>query len=382
MTDGDRGLSRPRPAAASLELDHDKRAVVCNGDWTVGGLQILDRRLSATPWPTDGQWRVDTSGVPRMDTAGALFVARILQALRAAGAAPALDGLEPRHRALLDLIADDPAPSNLPQPPKDGLLTALGRATMGHLGDAFAFLSFLGELALDSWPRFLRPHRLRWRQVVAELNRGGVTALPIVGLLSFLMGIVIAYQGGSPLQRYGGNVYLVDLLSITMLREMAPLLTAIIVAGRTGSSYAAHIGTMRVTEEIDALRALGMGPFEVLVLPKLLALIVALPLLSLFADVLGVFGGMLIANGMFSVSFPTFLARLPQSVSASTFWVGIGKAPVFAVLITTVGCFHGFQVRGSAGEVGRATTVSVVQSIFLVIIADAVFSILFNWLGL
>jgi phospholipid/cholesterol/gamma-HCH transport system permease protein len=194
------------------------------------------------------------------------------------------------------------------------------------------------------------------------------------------MGVVIAYQGADQLQRFGANIFIVDLVGLSMLRELSPLLTAIIVAGRSGSAYAAQIGTMKVTEEIDALRTVGVGPIELLVLPKMLALIIALPLLTLYADVAGVLGGMLMASTKLDISFDVFLNRIGDAVSLSSFLTGIGKAPVFAAIISLVGCYQGFQVTGSADSVGRQTTVSVVQSIFLVILADALFSVVFNWL--
>ncbi|OAD19402.1 ABC transporter, permease protein [Candidatus Thiomargarita nelsonii] len=201
-------------------------------------------------------------------------------------------------------------------------------------------------------------------------------------MLAFLTGVVLAYQGGSQLSQYGANIFIVDLVGITLLRELAPLLTAIIVAGRSGAAYTAQIGTMRVTDEIDALRTLGIAPMELLVLPKLLALIILMPLLSAFADIVGILGGMLIANFSFGVSVTDFLDRLPEAVSLTNYLVGIGKAPVFAAIIALVGCYQGFQVSGGADSVGKQVTVSVVHAIFLVIVVDALFSILFNWLGI
>ncbi|MCH8506979.1 MAG: ABC transporter permease, partial [Ectothiorhodospiraceae bacterium] len=174
----------------------------------------------------------------------------------------------------------------------------------------------------------------------------------------------------------------VDLLAITMLREMAPLMTAIIVAGRTGSAYAAQIGTMRITEEVDALRVIGLTPYEILALPKMLGLLVAMPLLTLFADLMGMLGGMVVANTMFGIGYDDFLRRIPEAIYPSSFWVGIIKAPVFAAIIVSISCYHGFAVQGSTESVGRATTRSVVQSIFLVIVADAIFSVVFNIVNL
>jgi phospholipid/cholesterol/gamma-HCH transport system permease protein len=206
--------------------------------------------------------------------------------------------------------------------------------------------------------------------------------LPIVGLLSFLLGVVVAYQGADQLREFGANIFVVDLVGLSMLREFAPLITAIIVAGRSGSAYAAQIGTMSVTEEIDAMRTLGIAPLDLLVLPKVLALVIALPLLTVFADVLGVLGGMFMARAQLGVSFDEFLDRLVKAVSMTSYLIGIGKAPVFAAIIAMVGCFQGFRTKGGADSVGRQTTRAVVQSIFLVIVADALFSVAFSALDL
>jgi phospholipid/cholesterol/gamma-HCH transport system permease protein len=192
----------------------------------------------------------------------------------------------------------------------------------------------------------------------------------------------VAYQGADQLRNYGANIFVADLVGVSMLREFAPLITAIIIAGRSGSAYAAQIGTMAVTEEIDAMRTLGIAPLELLVLPKLIALVIALPLLTVFADVLGVFGGMIMAQSQLDVGYVEFLDRFVKAVSPSTFLVGVGKAPVFAAIIVVVGCFQGFRTKGGADSVGRQTTRSVVQSIFGVIVADALFSVVFSVLDL
>jgi phospholipid/cholesterol/gamma-HCH transport system permease protein len=235
------------------------------------------------------------------------------------------------------------------------------------LNQYLGFLAFIGNLALFTGRAILRPWRIRWDQVVKELQAAGVNALPIVGLLTFLIGIVIAYQGGMVLRDYGANLYVADIVGLSMVRELAPLITAIIVAGRTGSAYTAQIGTMMVTEEVDALRSMGISPLEMLVLPKLIALLIALPLLTVFADALGLFGGLIMANVMLDLNPTTFLSRLAEALTLDSYLSGIGKAPVFAAIIAAVGCFQGFQVQGSAGSVGRQTTVSVVESIFLVL---------------
>ena len=262
------------------------------------------------------------------------------------------------------------------------LIERVGKTTVGIFNQLVEMLSFVGETAIAIAKSIMQPKRIRWRPILFNIRTAGFDALPIVGLLTFLLGVVVAYQGAAQLRQYGANIFVADLIGLSMLREFAPLITAIIIAGRSGSAYAAQIGTMAVTEEIDAMRTLGISPQEMLVLPKLIALVVALPLLTVFADMLGVFGGMLMARQQLDVGFIEFLDRFVKAVSPTTFMIGVGKAPVFAVIIAIVGCFQGFKTKGGADSVGRQTTRSVVQSIFLVIVADALFSIAFSMLDL
>ena len=367
--------SDPVSAMAAVE-------VRCAGAWTVQGIAQLERRLEVLSWPGEGDLVIDGSTISTLDTAGAWLLHRTIRALEQRGRNVRIDGLRPEFSALLQLIASRSVTPEHAAPARVGPLTNIGqhawRAVIGMSG----MLAFIGESALDLLRSIVQPSRIRWRPILHNLQTAGFEALPIVGLLSFLMGGVIAYQGADQLQRFGANIFIADLVGLSMLRELAPLLTAIIVAGRSGSAYAAQIGTMKVTEEIDALRTIGVGPTGLLVLPKMLALIMALPLLTIWADVTGVFGGMLMARSNLDVSFGVFLDRLGEAVSLSSFLTGIGKAPVFAVIIALVGCYQGLQVTGSADSVGRQTTVSVVQSIFLVIVADALFSVVFNWLDI
>ena len=331
---------------------------------------------------------VEAGGLTALDTAGAWVLYGLLRGLEARGSEARIDGLEDRHRALLDLVRDrappliGQGPAEPPSPSDVGALGHLGRTTMAHLNEAHAMTAFIGEVAIALFEHVKRPARLRTRALLGTLERAGVDAIPIVALLSFLLGIVIAYQGGLQLQSYGANIFIAELVSLTMLREFGPMMTAIIVAGRTGSAYTAEIGTMKVTEEIDALTSIGIPPLDLLVLPKLFGLVIALPLLTLVADVAGVLGGMVMAAVMLDVGFQDFADRLPQPLVYRSFVIGIAKAPVFAMIVAIVGCFQGFRVSGSADSVGRKTTISVVQSIFLVIIADAAFSILFSFIGI
>jgi phospholipid/cholesterol/gamma-HCH transport system permease protein len=263
-----------------------------------------------------------------------------------------------------------------------GFLEELGRKSIGSMAAGIGLLAFIGEAGVAGLRQMLHPQRIRWRALADAVVDAGHRALGIVGLLSFLLGIVIAYQGGVQLRQYGASLFIADLVSLSMVRELAPLITAIIVAGRTGSAYTAQIGTMKVTEEVDALRSLGMSPMDLLVLPKLMALVVALPLLTLFADIMGVLGGMVMSGAQLEIAYSTFIDRVGVAVTLDSFLVGVGKAPVFAVIIATIGCYQGFRVVGSAESVGRRTTISVVQSILAVIVVDAAFSVAFSHLGI
>jgi phospholipid/cholesterol/gamma-HCH transport system permease protein len=267
-------------------------------------------------------------------------------------------------------------------PPRLMALHSLGRSAMRGATQAVDLLAFIGEAAHTFARSVVQPRRWRLRPILFNIRAAGFDALPIVGLLAFLLGIVVAYQGADQLRHYGANIFVVDLVGLSMLREFAPLITAIVIAGRSGSAYAAQIGTMAVTEEIDAMKTLGIAPLEMLVLPKMIALVIALPLLTVFADLLGVLGGMVMAQVQLGVGYVEFADRFTKAVSLTALMVGIGKAPVFAVIIVTVGCFQGLRTRGGADSVGRQTTLAVVQASFLVIVADALFSVVFSALDL
>ena len=356
--------------------------VRCAGAWTVQGVAPVEQRLTALSLPPASELVFDISAVSALDTAGAWLLHRTMRAVEQRGTTTRISGLKPEFDTLLQLIAARAEVVQPVEPVKAGLLASIGLQAWRSLIGVSGMLAFIGESAVTFLRSLIQPRRIRWRPILHNLQTAGFEALPIVGLLSFLMGVVIAYQGADQLQRFGANIFIADLVGLSMLRELSPLLTAIIVAGRSGSAYAAQIGTMKISEEIDALRTIGIGPQELLVQPKILALVIALPLLTVYADVAGVLGGMLMANSMLDISFSVFLDRLEDALSLSSFLTGIIKAPVFAVIIALVGCFQGFQVSGGADSVGRQTTVSVVQSIFLVIVADALFSVIFNWLDL
>ena len=352
---------------------------VCGGLWTVSGVGQLRTDMSQLELPQGGSLTLDGSGIDAMDTTGAWLLLQLQQQLEAAGADVSRASFKSAHSRLLDYIAAEQREAeNITEPAKPA--SWLSNWSL-YCSDMVSFLAFIGESVTALLRAVLHPGRIRWHETLDDIYHTGIKALPIVGLLSFLMGVVTAYQGAVQLKLYGANIYIADLVGHSMLRELAPLLTAILVCGRTGSAYAAKIGTMKVREEIAALQTIGISPVELLVLPKLMSLVIVLPLLCVYADILAVFGGMVMANAQLGIGFNAFLERLEESISISTFMIGIGKAPVFAAIIAIVGCYQGFKVEGSAQSVGHHTTISVVQSIFFVIVVDAMFSVLFSMLG-
>ncbi|GJM44171.1 MAG: ABC transporter permease [Gemmatimonadota bacterium] len=324
---------------------------------------------------------LDATDLVAVDTAGALVLSQLADGLRQGGREVRISGLTDAQQSLFEMVAAHE--HEPPAPPRVALARERAAASSLRVADdAISFLSFLGHVFVTSVGALIRPRQIRGRLVLRNLQTAGADALPIIGLLSFLIGIVIAYQGAFQLHRFGADVFIVDLVGLSLLRELAPLMTAIIVAGRTGSAYAAQIGTMRVTEEVDALRVMGLSPVDVLVRPKVFALLIALPLLTVFADIVGVLGGLLMTSVSTDIGPTFFLAQFPRVVPLESFLVGVGKAPVFALVIASVGCWQGFQASDSAESVGARTTLSVVHSVFLIIVLDAAFSIVFSIVGI
>ena len=373
---------KPTSVAPAALAQPTPRELALSGHWTALGTDLLERRqLDAIRPPPQTDLVVDGTGVQALDTVGARLLQRVFARLRDEGHSVQLKGWDERSSQLLDLAAKDAPPPPAAQPAQ-GMLERIGRATVDTVEHSLELIRFVGESAVALAQSLAHPARIRWRPILFNIRTAGFDALPIVGLLSFLLGVVVAYQAAAQLRKYGADLFVADLVGLSMLREFAPLMTAIIVAGRSGSAYAAQIGTMEVTEEIDAMRTIGIAPIELLVLPKIIALSIALPLLTLFADMLGILGGMIMARVQLGMGFDGFLDRVTDAVSVTAYLLGLGKAPVFAGIIAVVGCFQGFRTRGGADSVGRNTTRSVVQSIFLVIVADSLFSVVFSFLDL
>ncbi len=354
------------------------------GAWDVGSVARLDAELRGLAPRERAPLTVDLAGVERLDTAGAWLIHRTLRDMRQAGMTAETRAVTPDFRVMLEQVAANDRPCEVAPPPVNALVACVnrvGEGTLDALEEARQVLGFFGLIML-TWARTLaRPGRLRGTPLVYHMEQVGVNALPIVGLISFLIGVVLAYQGAVQLQRFGAEIFVVNLIGVSVLREIGILLTAIVVAGRSGSAFAAQIGSMVVHEEVDAMRTLGLGPVEVLVLPRVLALVVMLPILAFWADLMGLLGGGIMAWLVLDISPGLYIDRLRDAVGLWSFWVGIIKAPVFGFLIAMVGCLEGMRVSGSAESVGRQTTRAVVTSIFLVIVVDALFSIFFSFVG-
>jgi phospholipid/cholesterol/gamma-HCH transport system permease protein len=369
-------VASPEPDALILRAE---------GDWLVATAAELDGRLRALALPQGRRVTLDLAGIERLDTSGAWLVLRTEYDLAARGNAVELRNLRPSFTPLIDQVRGRGTGPPLPHPIPShhtllGFVARIGEVTLRLMSRGYSILGFFGLVVVTLAGLVRHPRRLRLTATIVQMEHTGLNATPIVGLLSFLIGVVFAYQGADQLRRFGAEIYTVNLLGIAILRELGVLLTAIIVAGRSGSAFTAQIGTMQVNEEIDALRTLGLDPIEVLVMPRVLGLVLTLPLLAIYADFLGMLGGCLMSWATLGISIPTFIDQLHSAIGQWTFWVGVIKAPFFAAIIALVGCYEGFNVERSADSVGRLTTQSVVESIFIVIVADAAFSIMFSLL--
>ena len=350
------------------------------GDWTLAAMAKIEAQIKSLPDTLHGTLVIDWSRAEGPAIGPAWVLLMRLDGFGSQLSEVRHTGDPPHFLALLQKLHAERHQSQAApriEPSFEKSVGKLGRWAVLQGAEARAVIGFFGRIVTVLREAFSRPRAMRPSSLARHIYETGVTAIPIVSLIAFLISVIVAYLGAQQLRRFGADIFVVDLVTISVLREMGVLLTAIIVAGRSGSAFAAEIGVMQLNEETDALRAMGMNPIEVLVVPRILALVVALPLLTVIADAMGLAGGGLLCLVNLHIPLPQFISRLRESISATTFWSGLIKAPVFAVLIAMVGAYRGMQVRDSARELGRLTTVAVVQSIFLVILADALFSILF-----
>ena len=323
--------------------------------------------------------RVDLSAVSEIDTVGAWMACEIATRHNAE-----ITGASERAERLLGALEGMGAEDKISAPRLPvwtRVPEAMGEKVFHAKSGVYGVLSFLGALLIASWSVIRNPGRFRMVALVRQAELVGVSALPIIGLMSFLIGIVIAQQGAVQLAQFGAETLTVNLVGRITLRELGVLMTAIMVAGRSGSAFAAQLGTMKLTEEVDAMRTIGIAPMEALVIPRIMAAVLMMPLLGFYASGMAIIGGAVIGDLMLGIPFWTFLARIQEVVPSYDLWVGLIKAPVFGLIVGLAGCYHGLQVKGNSEEVGIRTTMSVVSAIFAVIVLDAFFAVFFTELG-
>src|SRR5437016_1524743 len=379
-------LATEAPATAELERTGRTARLVLEGDWLVGEAARMDATLRTLNVGGLSDLTIDGSKINHLDSAGAWLILRTRHLFEANGIRITAVLLPEIYGALYQRLESEALAPTADHPRRQtfaDFLARIGRGTTHVLHQTYDLVGFLGRVTVETWEAVLAPHHeLPLPAFVQQIEETGLTALPIVGMLAFLLGVVLAYQGADQLKRFNAQIYTIDFLGIGFLRELGGLVTAIIVAGRSGSAFTAQIGTMRVNEETDAMQTIGLNIAEILVLPRVLALIVSLFLLTFYADVVGIIGGMVMTYLDLGITFPAFMRELESAISLRTLLVGLIKAPVFAFVIALVGCFEGLRVERNAGSVGKLTTRSVVESIFLIIALDAVFSVLFSVLGI
>jgi phospholipid/cholesterol/gamma-HCH transport system permease protein len=367
----------------------ERNVLRAGGRWTIAESAQLDQALQRLDAGGAGTLSIDASRVEKLDSSGAWLLLRTARGLEAAGHRISSLDVPERYSALISNIDREDKPEiehgrrGPRMSPAVYRLYRIGKATAEASRQGWRMLGYLGRVTVETGEMIAAPRRnLRLAAMVTQVEETGISALPIVGLLAFLIGVVLAYQGADQLKRFGAEIFTINLLGVGVLREIGGLITAIIVAGRSGSAFTAHLGTMRVNQEIDAMQTMGLDTVDTLVLPRIIGLVISLPLLTFYADIMALLGGAAMCYFQLGINIPAFMRQLTDAVNVNTLMVGLIKAPVFAFVISLVGCYEGFQVERNAASVGLLTTRSVVESVFLVIVLDAAFSIMFSVLGI
>ncbi len=361
-----------------IEERPDKIIIHSMGEWTLHHEPDIHKQLQKISPNKPIVW--DFSEMVDFDTSGILLFMTYHEKFRACCKVSVLGYSEEQERMYRLLLKNRVEESEPVQ--REGYLHRIGKSTVSSYSEFLKFLDFTGYLFIAFLRYFTHPGNIRYKEIVYHIERSGLSALLIIALTSFLVGMVISYQSAVELARFGADVFIVDLAGVSITRELAPLITAIVVAGRSGSAYTAQIGAMKITEEISAMRTMGFDPYYFLVLPRMIALMISMPLLIFFADILGIMGSMFAASLELNISYTQFLDRLQEVLSVKHFWIGIVKGPFFAILIAMIGCFRGLQVTDDTESIGYQTTASVVNSIFFVIACDALFSIILTEWGI
>jgi phospholipid/cholesterol/gamma-HCH transport system permease protein len=365
------------------ETRGDTRVLRFAGRLTVARVNEVARRLRALT-PDRRSTVIDISNIERMDTTGAWLIYRLIRDWTKAGAVATIEGADAEALRLIEQVGANDRPVKIRPDRTNPILRRLGQVgdyVIEAVETLGGFLAFLGEAMRVMVRTIFSRGRFRWPAIIRQMEMVGVNALGIVGLMSFLVGIVVAQQGAVQLRQFGAEVFTINLVGRSVTRELGVLMTAIMVAGRSGSAFAAQIGSMKLAEEIDAMRTIGLSPTEVLTLPRLIATALVMPLLAFYASVLAIAGGALFSWTSLDIPLVTFVQRIQEVVPITDLWIALIKAPVFGLIIAVTGCYQGMQVTGNAESVGQRTTAAVVQSIFLVIVLDAFFAVFFTAVG-
>jgi phospholipid/cholesterol/gamma-HCH transport system permease protein len=360
---------------SALRFSGELRFRECFASW-----QSVRRLAQATS--SSRRVELDLSGVEHLDGAATALLLELRSDLAVGGVEPEIVGAEGPVLAMLELYgAHAPRPSLLAAPARIGVFDQIGRETLATLGESKG-LDFVGDVVVAGVQALRRPFVVNWADVPMLMERAGADGLPIVLMINFLVGLVTAFQAAIQLKQFGANIFVADLVGLSITRELAPLMTAIIVAGRSGAAFSAELGTMRVSEEIDALRTLGLDPYHFLVFPRVIALVLVLPLLTILADLVGVAGGLLVAMLSLDLTTNAYLLEVQKAVNVWDISSGCLKTAFFGLNIALIACQRGLATRGGAEGVGRATTSAVVTSLFAIVVVDAIFTVLFNAFGM
>jgi len=361
-----------------IEEFSDRIIIHSLGEWTLYNEPKIHKTLQDIPTNKPIVW--DFSGLESFDTSGVLLFMAYYDTFKSQCEVRVV-GYSQEQERMYRLLLHNRVEESIPIR-KKSFFHRLGETVVSAYTEFLKFLDFTGYLLIAFLRFFTHPKNIRYKEITYHIERSGLSALLIIALTSFLVGMVISYQSAVELAKFGADVFIVDLAGISITRELAPLITAIVVAGRSGSAYTAQIGAMKITEEISAMRTMGFDPYYFLVLPRMIALMISLPLLIFFADIVGIMGSMFAASIELNISYNQYIDRLQEVLSAKHFWIGIIKGPFFAILIAMIGCFRGLQVTDDTESIGYQTTASVVNSIFFVIACDALFSVILTEWGI
>lgn len=376
-------MNKAKPAAR-LTFDNENKCYQCQGAWSINYLDELKNTLTLSHEANTNTIVISGAKLDTFDSAGALALHDFINSLKEQNKTVTLVDFSKQQEALLNLVEDKKEVLSYKSPPHHhkNFLYRIGYESVQKLNQATGFIALVGDLTAKIFAAFGQWRHFRLPSIASNIDSSGIQALPIVALLSFLIGVVLAYQMGLQLQTYGANSFIAYLSGMAIFREFSPLITAIIVAGRTSSAFTAQIGSMKINEELDAVLTMGLSPTELLVVPKVVALLIMFPLLIFWSDFFSILGSMFMSKWMLDISYYDFLIRLKDSVGLRQLLLGLYKAPAFALITSLVGCYQGFLVQANADSIGTQTTKSVVQALFLIIIADAIFSVIYSWMDL